>query len=150
MEWASEFSCTHKEAEFNNAVIRFFPRSAAITALAAHARGMLPRLRGWTYGPTLLRVAYHDPARPGGEPPFLALPWCFFHGVWCAGAVDLDSTVNGGNGSAWDRATVSRLFGLHTHGMANRNPVREGSILAVFEQEHAAAQPRRGGGAAAE
>jgi len=125
-QFATEFSCDHGQGDFNNAIMRFFPRSAAAAALAAAARAKWPRLRQWTYGPHTLRAAYDAGA------PFTRTPWCFFHGRWCAGGVD-DAALAGDG--AWPARALDGAFGLHLHGAGSRGARRvfNGSILAVGE-----------------
>lgn len=146
-QFATEFSCDHGQGAFNNAVMRFLPRSAAAGALAAAARRKWPRLRQWTYGPHTLRAAYDDGA------PFTRTPWCFFHGRWCAGGVD-DAALAGDG--AWPPRALDAAFGLHVHGAGARGARRvfNGSILAEGERRahegFARALAAGGGGAEGE
>ena len=138
LEFATEFSCDHVQADFNNAIMRFHARSPAATALCEAAKAKWPRLRQWVFGPDVLRSAYGSPAWRalfGGAPPFEALPWCFFHGLWCRGAIPEGAVVRD---APWEPALVRAAFGLHMHGM-QRGPVFNASILAASDRAaHAA------------
>ena len=131
LEFSIEFSCNHAQSDFNNAIMRFFARSPAATALIDSARAKWPRLRQWVFGPYVLRSAYGSPLWRsifGGEPPFQMLPWCFFHGVWCTDAVSLDAVVGD---APWDPAAASKVFGLHLHGLA-KGEVKNSSVFATY------------------
>jgi len=130
LQWATEFSCGHGQSGFNNAIMRFFSRGRAITALCEAALAKWPRLRQWTFGPHTLVAAYEAGA------PFLRLPWCFFHGRWCEGAVEHEMLAGA---MPWPPSLLSDAWGLHLHGAgakregANEPPVVNTSILGVYE-----------------
>ena len=77
LEFATEFSCDHSQSDFNNAIMRFFARSPAVTLLCETAKAKWPRLRQWVFGPYVLREAFGSPlwrATFGGVPPFQSMP----------------------------------------------------------------------------
>jgi hypothetical protein len=134
LEFSIEFSCDHAQSDFNNAIMRFFARSPAATALIDAARAKWPRLRQWVFGPYVLRSAYGSPLWRsvfGGEPPFQMVPWCFFHGIWCKGAIPLDAVVGD---APWDKASTSNVFGLHMHGLAKQGRVSNSSVFGTYSR----------------
>jgi hypothetical protein len=77
LEFATEFSCDHAQSDFNNAIMRFFAKSPAATALCEAAKAKWPRLRQWVFGPYVLRSAFGSPlwrTMFGGDPPFQSMP----------------------------------------------------------------------------
>jgi len=163
LEFATEFSCDHAQGAFNNAVLRVVAGSAAATQLLERAKGIWPRVRTWAYGPTLLRdaalaagaaaagaAAAGAPGAPGaagapGAPPAIAAavlrtPWCFFHGIWCAGALAPGAL---GGAAPWEPALVENAFGLHLHragaGGAGAAALHNGSVFATFARRNRAA-----------
>jgi hypothetical protein len=133
LEFATEFSCDHAQGAFNNAVVRAFARSAAMAAMLERAQAVWPRVRSWAYGPTLIRdtVALYPQAAS-----FARAPWCFFHGIWCRGAVP-PAAMSGG--APWERAQLEdAAFGLHLHNNGRGGAVANSSVLSVFERKHAA------------
>jgi hypothetical protein len=130
LQFATEFSCDHGQSGFNNAIMRFFARGRAITALCEAALSKWPRLRQWTFGPHALAAAYDAGA------PFLRLPWCFFHGRWCEGALEHEMLAGS---QPWPAAYLADSWGLHLHGAGARRegkdevPVVNTSILGVYE-----------------
>jgi len=123
LEFATEFSCDHVQGAFNNAVLRLVARSTAATALLERAKAIWPRVRSWAYGPTLLR----DAAAAGAA--VHRAPWCFFHGIWCAGALPPGAL---GGAAPWSPRLVANAFGLHLHRAgAGAAPVHNASVLAA-------------------
>ena len=136
VEFVTQFSCDEARGDggINGAVMRLFARGRSATALLELSRAATPRLAKWTYGPWLLekfRAAGADGAR------LRKLPWCFFHGLWCGGALARDALVGA---TPWPRALVDGPFGVHMHGAAKSGePIAAGSVLGVKMRENRAA-----------
>jgi len=123
LEFVTEFSSS---GDVNCAIMRLFARSSTATAFHQLALQQKPRLRMWTYGPWLI-----DRVKRSGH-LIHALPWCFFHGIWGAGAIPRDALVGA---SSWSRAQLDNVFGLHLHGAGKGGGrISPSSVVAVTAQ----------------
>lgn len=109
LEFVTEFSCG---GGINGAIMRTFAHGPLATHMLEMAVATKPRLAMWTYGPWLLDRLRAE-VSPSAGASLVKLPWCFFHGIWCDGAISRDALVGKAD---WSPSFFAGVFGVHMHG----------------------------------
>jgi hypothetical protein len=129
-EFVTEFSCDHSQSSANNAVMHIFRKSNTALGLLEASKQIFPKLMSWAYGPDML-----NSVTTGTNALHIwKLPWCFFHGVWCLGAIPMDAL---GGSVVWNQAFLEKAFGIHLHGAPKSASLpHKDSVLGVYAKKH--------------